>query len=382
MINLEELKEIIPSSPAMIFDGDGIIQTARKLAELSAMSGCKVLYSIKALPLFCILELVKPYLNGFSVSSLFEARLANESLARRGALHVTTPGIRPDEITELSRLCSHISANSIFQLRSLLNSVCSTSSIGVRINPGLSFLEDDRFDPCRPFSKLGVPVESFLASELAGRVKGLHFHTVFGAESYQSLLSTVSKLRYLLDEELVRLDWLNLGGGYLYGQIAKQDEFIALVRELINTHNLEIYVEPGNAIVGKAGHLMATVIDLFTSGGKQVAVLDTSVNHLPEVFEYQRPPELAEHDPEGDYPALLAGGTCLAGDLFGEYRFQKPLTIGSRLVFKNAGAYTLVKAHRFNGHNLPDIFLYNSGGYRLIQRYAYDDFKRQWLNDA
>ena len=134
-------------------------------------------------------------------------------------------------------------------------------------------------------------------------------------------------------------------------------------------------------MVNHAGHLAATVIDSFISDGKTIAILDTSVNHNPEVFEYQRQPELHEHDPKGHHCAILAGCTCLAGDVFGEYRFNKPLAIGDKVVFKNVGAYSLIKANRFNGYNLPDIYIYQNQQMQKIKHYTYQDYRRQWLAD-
>jgi carboxynorspermidine decarboxylase len=126
---------------------------------------------------------------------------------------------------------------------------------------------------------------------------------------------------------------------------------------------------------------VATVLDCFVSDGETIVILDTSINHNPEVFEYQRQPELHEHDPDGQYVAILAGCTCLAGDVFGQYRFKEPLEVGDRVVFKNVGAYTLIKANRFNGYNLPDIYLSNSLRVKKMKHYDYQDYRRQWLAD-
>ncbi|MEQ1485474.1 carboxynorspermidine decarboxylase [Methyloglobulus sp.] len=380
-MDIQVLKERILTSPTFVVDEDAVVKALKALATLRERSGCKVLYSIKALPLVAVLELAKPYLDGFSVSSLFEARLANEILAGQGSIHLTTPGIRPDEITELTSLCSHISCNSIGQFRQVTDIIKNQASIGIRINPKLSFADDARYDPCRQYSKLGADIGDTLCSEIAKQIKGLHFHTVFSAMDYAPLVQTLIKVRHLMGDKLAGLDWLNLGGGYRFDQIVDNSSFIDLITQLKNEFALDVYIEPGNAIVGKAGYLLATVIDTFNSDGKTVAVLDTSVNHHPQVFEYQRKPELSEHDPEGPIPVILAGNTCLAGDIFGEYRFNQPLLVGDRIVFKEVGAYSLVKANRFNGYNLPDVYLANNGQIRLIKHHTYEDYREQWMSD-
>jgi carboxynorspermidine decarboxylase len=124
------------------------------------------------------------------------------------------------------------------------------------------------------------------------------------------------------------------------------------------------------------------VIDSFDSDGKAIAILDTSVNHHPQVFEYQRQPELFEHDSNGFYPVILAGSTCLAGDLFGEYRFSRPLLVGDKVVFKQVGAYSMVKANRFNGYNLPDVYMANGEQVRRIKQHPYQEYRQQWMSDA
>jgi carboxynorspermidine decarboxylase len=381
-MDIQALKGSIPTSPAFVVDEAEVLKALKALAVLRKQSGCKVLYSIKALPLSAVLELTRPYLDGFSVSSLFEARLANEILAGQGRLHLTTPGIRPDEIDELTAFCSHISCNSISQFKQVSSVTQNQTSIGLRINPKLSFTEDARYDPCRQYSKLGADMADLLSSDIAERIKGLHFHTVFSAADYTPLMQTLDKLRHLMGERLARLDWLNLGGGYLFDKIADNNGFIEQVRQLKHDFDLEVFIEPGNAVVGKAGYLLATVIDCFNSDGKAIAILDTSVNHHPQVFEYQRQPELSEQDPNGLYPVILAGSTCLAGDLFGEYRFDQPLSVGDRVVFKQVGAYSIVKANRFNGYNLPDVYMVNGEQIRRIKRHTYLDFRQQWVSDV
>ena len=377
-MDVTAFKNRVPTSPAFLLDEREIIATLEILDQLRQESGCKVLYSIKSLPFSTVLEWIKPGVDGFSVSSLFEARLADEVLSGCGSLHLTTPGLKKEEIGELSRLCNYISFNSLSQYRELVPQLTANASPGLRINPKLSFSDDLRYDPCRPHSKLGVAVQEINALQLPEFIQGLHFHTVFSSRSFNPLIETVDHLQSQLGAGFASLKWLNFGGGYLFNKEDDHSGFTRLVRKLKQDYGFEIFVEPGKAITGNAGYLMATVIDCFISDGKAIAVLDTSVNHNPEVFEYQRKPLLAEEDPEGEYTAILAGSTCLAGDLFGEYQLNKPLQIGDRVVFKRVGAYSLPKASRFNGYNLPDIYAVRGDKLKLLKRYTYQDYRSQW----
>nr|WP_157205643.1 carboxynorspermidine decarboxylase [Methylomonas koyamae] len=374
-MNAAELKQGISSSPAFVVDERQVLANLQALAALREATGCKVLYAIKALPLARLLESIKHRVDGFSVSSLFEAKLAQGVLAGLGSIHLTTPGIRPDEFGELAELCSHISFNSLPQYQRLQGAGHGYSP-GLRVNPKLSFAADRRFDPCRPHSKLGVDIE-LLRNGLPDSVAGLQFHTVFSCRDLAPLQTTVLALRPLLERNR-QLRWLNLGGGYLYQDIADLEPLTKLIAWLRAEFAIDVYLEPGKAIVGDAGYLLATVLDRFVSDGKVVLVLDTSVNHHPEVFEYQIRPRLLEEVVEGGQSAILAGSTCLAGDVFGEYRFDRIPEVGEKLVFAEVGAYSLIKANRFNGYNLPDVYTVDQTGLVLQKRYDYADYRRQW----
>lgn len=369
------IKSRIAATPAFVLDQDQVVANLRPLQAVREATGCKLLYSMKALPLARLLELLRGEVDGISVSSLFEARLAKEIWRDSGDIHITTPGLRVEEFTEIARLCSHVSFNSLSQ-RQRLHELAGGYSKGLRVNPKLSFLDDQRYDPCRPYSKLGVDIAD-LRHGLPESIQGLHFHTVFGCENWLPLQQTLASLMPIL-EGGKDLQWLNFGGGYRYERMADLHSLITLIGLLREKRGLDIYLEPGKAVVGNAGYLVSAVVDRFISDGKTLLVLDTSVNHNPEVFEYQRKPMLLEEAEDGEHSALLVGGTCLAGDLFGEYRFGRLPDVGDKLVFGDVGAYTLIKANRFNGHNLPEIYLLCGGNLEPIQRSGYRDYQRQW----
>lgn len=370
----------LPTSPAFVIDQQVLKESIELLNTLRIRSGCRILYSIKALPFTPVLELLKPHVDGFSVSSLFEAQLANEVRSKEQSIHLTTPGIKPDEATQLSQLCTHISFNSLTQQQHFSAKLQKQFSVGLRVNPKLSFAPDERFDPCRLYSKLGVDIDEIEAQHLVN-IAGLQVHTVFSQQDYQPLIKTIDKLQQQLGQYFSQLQWINLGGGYLFQSIEDHQEFIELVQVLRQKYALEVYIEPGKAVIDEAVSLVATVIDCFVRDGKSIAVLDTSINHNPEVFEYQRQPEILPHDEHGSYHAILVGSTCLAGDVFGEYCFAQELKIGSTISFPKVGAYTLVKANRFNGYNFPDIYSLDLGTLKRLKTYDYEHYRNQWLGE-
>lgn len=370
---------MILKTPAFVLDEARLLENLTILTSISKQSGCKVLYAIKALPSAKVLEIAKPFVNGFAVSSLFEATLAREVLAGDGEVHLTTPSLIAEELYELAMLCTHINFNSLSQYNLYAPAIENETSIGLRVNPKLSFLTDERFNPCRRYSKLGIDIDALWHSNQIEQVQGLHFHTVFAATDFHPLIQTVEKLRNYFGQSLKNLKWINFGGGYLFHKIQNCQPFIDLVIDLRRELGVECYLEIGNGIVGNAAQIEASVIDVFESDGKTIAILDTSINHHPEVFEYQKSPTVLQHNENGRFNVILAGGTCLAGDVFGEYRFQHPLQIGDKITFENVGAYTLIKANRFNGHNFPSIYVKRVGGeLELVRHYSYQDYHQQW----
>jgi carboxynorspermidine decarboxylase len=378
----------VPTTPAFVYDENRLHEAFALLESARGRSGCKILYSIKALPFAGVLGLAADYVDGLSVSSLFEARLAHEVLSGQGSIHITTPGLRTDEMAEITSLCDFISFNSLPQWERFRQLVEGCASAGLRVNPQRSFLDDARYDPCRPYSKLGVPLPQIRASFVHGvmnehGVEGLHLHTACELRSFEPLRETVRHIERELGGMIRGLLWINLGGGYLFDQPDDLRGLFELVDYLRDKWQVDVYFEPGKAVVGEAGYLVASVIDLYESDEKTIAVLDTSVNHLPEVFEYQRRPELVGEESSAPYSLLLAGCTCLAGDLFGEYHFSRPCRVGDRLVFSNVGAYSLIKANRFNGYNLPAIYAYDpTGRLQRMKSYDYADYRRQWTEEG
>ncbi len=371
-------------SPAFVYDENCILQSFQALGSLHKKLGFKILFPLKSFSITDGLRFMAPLVDGFSVSSLFEAKLARDILGNQNAVHITTPGFRPDEIPIISELCDYISFNSLSQWERYHEEISSKASCGIRINTELAFIKDDRYNPCRKGSKLGVPLSKL--SEISNdgfkplhEVKGLHFHTNCESTDFDQLFQTVLHIESHLPELLGQVDWVNLGGGYLFEEGQNFDKLIEAIALLRDKYDVEVFFEPGKAIVGGAGYIISSVIDVFENDGQTIAILDTSVNHMPEVFEYSYRPDVMQESRNGKYLYTLAGATCLAGDLFGEYSFDEPLEIGSRITFLDMGSYTLVKAHMFNGVNLPTIYAHTlDGKLELKKQFDYEDYKSRW----
>lgn len=369
----------ILNTPSFIYNEKNILDSLQRLDGIRSKSACKVLFSLKSFAVVDALLLMAPHLDGFSASSLFEAKLARDIIGPNGSVHVVTPGYKPDEIESIAEISDYISFNSLSQWNRFLSRVNGNASCGLRINPQLSFIEDSRYNPCRKHSKLGVPLNQLLKSlekdnRLHKDIEGIHFHTNSNAETYGPLLETVQHLNKHIPRLLSSISWINLGGGYLFNEADVSDLYKA-IGLLKDKYNLEVFIEPGQGVIEEAGYIVSSVIDIFESDGHNVAVLDTTINHMPEVFEYQYRPDVMQESPNGKHEYILAGSTCLAGDIFGTYKFDTPLEIGTRIVFEYMGAYTLVKANMFNGVNLPSIYAYTrEGQLELKKEFGYEDY--------
>ena len=380
-------------TPAFVYDERVIHRLLDHTAPLRSDGRSGVLFAIKSFSFAPALAVMASRLDGFAVSSLNEARLARSIVGDGGSVHITTPGLRSDEIEELGSLCDHIAFNSVGQFERLSAGLSGRAACGIRVNPQLSFADDCRYDPCRPHSKLGVPLDDLAAvlrndpARLDG-VRGLLVHSNCDSPDFSELRVTVERLRDFIPDLLGRVDWVNLGGGYLFEEDGEPcdnlDDLCRTIDALRSKYGVRVFIEPGSGLIRAAGYFVSTVLDIFPSGGAKVAVLDTSVNHMPEVFEYGFQPDIVGHGDDAAHEYLLAGCTCLAGDLFGAYRFPDKLRVGDRVVFSNSGSYTLTKASMFNGVALPSVYALTAEGNLVLQSSpSYADFASRWgLSDS
>ncbi|HSR67601.1 MAG TPA: hypothetical protein VLU25_06635 [Acidobacteriota bacterium] len=380
LVSALQADEVPFHSPAYVFDLPHLRRVTLESRQILAEMGIELLYTLKAQAAKDPLRVLAEIVDGLSASSPFEARYAREILGNDGSLHYTAP-ILSDSLLSSSNEIDFLSFNSPSQIERYSHCLTSTN-LGLRVNPRHSFLLDDRYDPCCRNSKLGIPVDvltpPFLKS-LGKGITGFHFHnncdsTDLG-QIVKTLLTIQSRSPWLF--EISR--WINLGGGYRLPGASGQTQLGDLLDEYRSVFNIErFFMEPGAGLIESAGSLFCTVSDIVTSSSIPIAVLDTTVNHLPEAFEYGITYPLLSEVPLGE-SYLLAGCTCLAGDVFGIYNFEDELRLGDVLCFLETGAYSLVKANYFNGVNLPSIYIaHEDGQIELRKKYDYDDWLRRY----
>ncbi|MGN0605286.1 MAG: carboxynorspermidine decarboxylase [Oscillospiraceae bacterium] len=364
-------------TPCYILDEKKLIHNLEILHRVEERTGCKILLAQKAFSMFSVYPIISKYVSGTACSGLYEAKLGFECMGKEN--HVFSAAYRDDEIDEIIDCCGHIIFNSFNQLDKFKDKVLAKGKkIGLRINPEHSTQEGHEiYDPCSPKSRLGITLKNFQPDNLRG-VTGLHFHTLCEQNS-DDLESTLQAVEDKFGKYLYGMEWINFGGGH---HITRDDYDIPKLEKCIKhmqeKYNLEVFLEPGEAFALNAGYLVTKVLDI-TENDMPIAILDTSAAcHMPDVLEMPyRPPLYNSGMPnEKAYTYRLGSQTCLAGDVIGEYSFDKPLNIGDTLIFEDMAIYSMVKNNTFNGMPLPDISIWHGGDdIEIIKKFGYEDFK-------
>ena len=366
-------------TPYFLVDETRLTHNLEILRDVQERAGCKILLAQKAFSMFAVYPLLRQYLAGSTASGLYEARLGHEEFG--GETHVFSPAYREDEWDELLQYADDIVFNSPAQVRRFApRARAAGKSCGLRLNPEHSTQEGHAiYDPCSPGSRLGTTLAQFDESILP-LLDGLHFHTLCEQNS-DALEETVAAVEKKFGRWLSQMKWLNLGGGH---HITRDDydveRLIRVVRHLRETYHVEVYLEPGEAVVLNAGFLVTSVLETLQNG-MDIAILDTSAAcHMPDVLEMPYCPPLRDAGQPGEkaHTFRLGGPTCLAGDIIGDYSFDAPLREGDRLVFEDMALYTMVKTNTFNGMALPSIVWRDkNGNCFLVRRFGYEDFKER-----
>ena len=367
-------------TPSYIVDERLLIKNLEKLKSIIDKTGCRILLAQKGFSMFYFYPLIKKYLNGTTASSLYEARLGFEEMGNE--THIFNPSYREDEIDEILSMVDHIVFNSFNQWSKYKNIVKSherTISCGLRVNPEYSSVETEIYNPTGKFSRFGVTKVNFKDNELDG-IDGLHFHALCEQNS-DALEATLVAFEEKFGQYLHGMKWVNFGGGH---HITRDDydveKLINCINHIKNKYNVEVYLEPGEAVALNTGFLVTEVLDTIYNE-MDILLVDTSAAcHMPDVIEMPYRPFIINSGipNEKAYTYKLGGPTCLAGDVIGDYSFDNPINIGDKLIFTDMAHYSMVKNNTFNGINLPSIAVYTEkDGVKVIRSFKYEDFRNR-----
>jgi carboxynorspermidine decarboxylase len=356
----------------------------RVLERIQREADCKILLALKGFATWSTFPAIRDSLAGITASSLHEAELGRRRFGKE--VHAYAPAYSEQDIWGLSRVVDHLIFNSVRQfetLSPLARRLNPQIELGIRVNPEHSEAPVPMYDPCAAGSRLGVLAETLKAApDLA--LDGLHFHTLC-EQGVDALERTLGAFEDSFSAFIPKVKWVNFGGGHLITRPGYEVErLINLIKDFKARHStkarkLQVYLEPGSAIALNTGFLVTSVLDVVHNL-QDIAILDTSASaHMPDVLEMPYRPEILGAKEPGALPHTyrLGGLTCLAGDVVGDYSFEAPLDVGSRLVFKDMAHYTMVKTTTFNGVRLPSIVTYDpvTDELKVQRRFGYEDYE-------
>jgi carboxyaminopropylagmatine decarboxylase len=377
-IDIDKILRLAPS-PAYVVDLGRLRHNLAILDDVQRRSGAKILMALKAFSMWSVFPLIRETLQGVCASSPWEARLGREEFG--GEVHSFSAAFSERDVVELLEISDHLVFNSFDQLerfRPLWEKERGRVSVGLRVNPEHSEGHTPIYDPCAPNSRLGIPVRHFAGQSLAG-VEGLHFHTLC-EQLFEPLERTARVFEERFGSYLPGMKWLNLGGGHHITRKGYDiDALVELVKYFRGKYGVTVYLEPGEAIAIGTGILVGEVLDVVENG-MEIAILDVSATcHMPDILEMPYRPGIdGGFDPGMKaHTYRLGGPSCLAGDVIGDWSFEKPLKPGDRLAFEDMAHYTMVKTTTFNGIRHPSICTYEpeTGELKVVRQFTYEDFK-------
>ena len=369
-------------SPCFVVDEVAVERNLKILQRVQQESGAKILLALKAFSMFSVAPLIMRYLKGTCASGLWEARLGKEQYG--GEVHVYSAAYKQADLGEILDIADHVVFNTLSQWQRFQPLVQEKLKarpgldFGLRINPLHSEGAVAMYDPCAPGSRLGTPVTQLQGADLGG-FSGLHFHTLC-EQNFAPLARTLDAVEASCGELLKQMKWVNFGGGHhITHPDYDVDGLIERIKAFSRKYEVQVYLEPGEAIAIRSGVLVSEVLDLMDNQSA-VAILDTSATcHMPDTLEMPYRAQIfgSGEAAELPYKYRLGGMSCLAGDVMGDYSFGQPLQVGQRLIFDDMAHYTMVKTTTFNGVKLPALALYNSasGTVRVVREFAYEDFR-------
>lgn len=367
-------------SPCWLLEEDKLQKNLEILSDIKQQSGAKILLALKGYALWKSFPQIKPYLDGCCASGLHEAKLADETFAKE--VHTYSPAFKEDEIEEIAKISHHLVFNSPAQFHRFAaqaKQINPNLSLGLRVNPEYSESPKEIYNPCGLYSRLGTTLEN-MDETILEDCDGLHFHALCEQDS-NALENVLQNFEEKFGSHIPQMKWINFGGGHHITRKGYDiQKLIHLIKDFKKRYEVEVYLEPGEAVGWETGPLITTVLDIVHNG-MDIAILDSSAEaHMPDtiIMPYRAEVRDAAEAGEKKYTYRLAGNTCLAGDIMGDYSFDVPLKIGDKVIFEDQMHYTMVKATTFNGVKLPSIAIKRiNGTVEVLREFGYEDFKHR-----
>ncbi|MFC0284642.1 carboxynorspermidine decarboxylase [Camelimonas abortus] len=357
-------------TPYYLIDKAALLRNMETVRRVREESGAKLLLALKCFATWSVFDLMSQYLDGTTSSSLYEVRLGREKFG--GETHAYSVAYAGHEIDEVIACADKIIFNSLGQFERFADRAAGIQR-GLRLNPGVSSSDFDLADPARPFSRLGE-WDAGKVRPYMDRIDGFMIHNNCENGSFARFDELLGEVEARFGELFRQAKWVSLGGGvHFTGEGYDLEGFCRRLKKFSEDWGVQVYLEPGEAAITNAATLEVTVLDVLENG-KRLAIVDSSVEaHMLDLLTYRQHATVAPD--AGPYTFMVCGKSCLAGDIFGEFRFEKELQVGDRISFLNAAGYTMVKKNWFNGVKMPSIAIRElDGSIRLVREFGYEDF--------
>lgn len=367
-------------SPCYVLDERAFRRNLSLIKSVADRAEVEIILAFKAFAMWSVFPIIREYVKSSTASSLAEARLAFEEMG--SPAHTYGPAYTDAEFPEIMKLSSHITFNSLTQFEKFYpQTIGKNKSCGLRVNPEFSVVETDLYNPGMPGSRLGV-VADLLGEKLPEGIEGLHVHTLCENNSYD-LEKLLEVMEAKFGKYFSQIKWLNLGGGHLMTHADYDVEHLISVLKKFKAKypHLHVILEPGSAFAWQTGVLLSTVLDVVENRGIKTAMLDVSFScHMPDCLEMPYKPKItgATDAVEGKPTYRMGGNSCLSGDYYGDWSFDRELKVGDRVIFEDMIHYTMVKTTMFNGVSHPSIGIWTKENeFKLIRRFGYEDYKNR-----
>jgi carboxynorspermidine decarboxylase len=358
-------------TPYYLIDEVELQKNLEIIQYIREQSGAKSVLALKCFSTWCVFDLMRQYMDGTTSSSLFEARLGHEKFGKE--VHAYSVAYSADEVDEVAQFADKVIFNSVSQLK-LFHSRVSHLKVGLRANPGISYSHFDLADPARRCSRLGVCNDRDIEA-VADLISGLMFHFNCENDDVDNIAAAIEQIGLKYTALLKKMAWVSFGGGIYFTKDAYPlEKFCQVLKDFAATYGVQVYLEPGEAAITGSAELVTTVLDVVHNE-VDIAIVDASVEaHMLDHLIYHTHPKVSLPG-SGIHPVMIAGRTCLAGDLFGSYELAAPLKIGDEVRFADAAGYTMVKKNWFNGIAMPAIAVRRlNGTVELVRSFDYNDY--------
>lgn len=359
------------TTPYYLIDEQKLLRNLAIIRQIREMSGAKSLLALKCFAAWSVFGLMGRYMDGTTSSSLYEARLGYERFG--GETHAYCVGYSAGDVAAAAAFADKIIFNSVSQLDRYYDAAGAVP-VGLRVNPGISTSHFDLADPARRYSRLGVTDKEEVRKQLS-RLSGLMFHYNCENDDFAGFCRQLDYLGEQYGDMLHQLEWVSLGGGlYFTKEGYPVADFSQRLADFSMTYGVQVYLEPGESAITGCAELVVTVVDLVHNDGMDIAIVDASVEaHMLDLLIYRLS---ARMDSSGPHRYMVAGRSCLAGDVFGTFDFPGKLTVGSEIRFADAAGYTMVKKNWFNGLPMPAILVRRlDGSLETVRQFTFDDYR-------